>query len=122
MWIEIGVSAHRLPDSGICLMGRNKNKQLSLGQKIRMHCRLRLRKLALGKDCLLSSSIGLSKERLETMSSILNCNDEAGADVFIKVVYLKHAIVSNTLTPQSTTSVEKRPFGKPRFFKIALVL
>ena len=62
-------------------MGRNKDKQLSLGQKIRIHCRLRLRKLAWVKDRLLSSSIGLSTERLETMSLILNCNDEAGADV-----------------------------------------
>lgn len=45
--------------------------------------------------------MGLSKERLET-SSVLNCNDEAGADVAIKFVYLELDIVSNTLS----TSIE----------------
>ena len=48
------------------------------------------------------------------MSSILNCNDEAGGDVAVQFVYLELAIFSNTLTAQSRTSVEKRPSGQPR--------
>ena len=43
------------------------------------------------------------------MSSILNCNDEAGGDVSIKFVYLELAIVSYTLTPQSRTSSRETP-------------
>ena len=43
------------------------------------------------------------------MSSILNCNDEAGGDVAKQFVF-----VSNTLRAQSRTSVEKRPSGQPR--------
>ena len=48
------------------------------------------------------------------MSSILNCNDEAGSDVAVQFVYLELAIFSNTLRAQSRTSVEKRPSGQPR--------
>ena len=48
------------------------------------------------------------------MSSILNCNDEAGGDVAVQFVYLELVIFSNTLRAQSRTSVEKRPSAQPR--------